>query len=98
MLSRGDRRIRTTPEWAQHVEALRRELGLKQVDFAKRFNVTQAAVSRWENGSKEPSVENYIRMGNVARPPECYWFWKHAGFDIERLRNLILEELRLGKK
>ena len=97
-MSRGDKRIRTTPEWAQHVEALRKELGLKQVDFAKRFNVTQAAISRWESGTKEPSVENYIRMGNAARPPECYWFWKRAGFDIERLRILISEELRPGKR
>jgi len=98
LFCQGGKRIRTTPEWAQHVKTLREELGLTQADFAKRFEVSQPAVSRWENGTKEPSVENYIRMGNEARPPECCWFWKHAGFDIDRLRTLIAEELRLGKK
>jgi transcriptional regulator with XRE-family HTH domain len=77
---------------------LRKELDLKQVDFAKRFNVTQAAISRWENGTKEPSAENYIRMGNMAAPPDCYWFWKRAGIDIERLRTLLSEEPRFAKK
>jgi len=77
---------------------LRKELDLKQVDFAKRFNVTQAAISRWENGTKEPSAENYIRMGNMASPPDCYWFWKRAGIDIERLRTLLSEEPRFAKK
>jgi hypothetical protein len=56
------------------------------VEFAKRFNVTQAAVSRWESGVKEPSTENYIRMGNLAREPGCYWFWKKAGVDVDRIR------------
>jgi transcriptional regulator with XRE-family HTH domain len=78
--------------------ALRKQLDLKQVDFAKRFNVTQAAISRWESGTKEPSVENYIRMGNIAYAPDCYWFWERAGVDIERLRTLVSEELRNGKK
>jgi DNA-binding XRE family transcriptional regulator len=97
-LSIGDKDIRKTSEWAQHVEALRGELGETQVDFAKHFNVTQPAVSAWEKGSKEPSAENYIRMGNMARPPDCYWFWQRAGVDLERLRLFLSEEIRLGKK
>jgi transcriptional regulator with XRE-family HTH domain len=76
----------TLPEWATRVRALRKALGLKQLEFATRFSVTQAAVSRWENGSKEPSAENYIRMGNMAHEPECFWFWKKAGLDVSRIR------------
>jgi DNA-binding transcriptional regulator YiaG len=76
-----------TPEWAQRVAQLRKKLGLKQVEFAARFSVTQAAISGWESGRKEPSVENYVRMGNIADDPDCYWFWEKAGVDINRIRN-----------
>lgn len=92
------RGIHTTPDWAQQVTALRKELEESQVEFSKRFNVSQTTVSYWESGRKEPSVKNYVRMGNIALPPGCYWFWKRAGVDIGRLRDLIVEELRSDKK
>jgi len=80
----------TVPDWALRVRALRKSLDLKQVEFAARFSVTQAAVSRWENGTKEPSPENYIRMANMAAKPACFWFLEKAGVDVPRLRRLIL--------
>jgi len=80
------------PDWAQRVGTLRKELGLKQVQFAAKFGVTQAAISRWESGAKEPSAENYIRMGNMAAKPGCFWFLEKAGVDVTRLRRLFLEE------
>jgi DNA-binding transcriptional regulator YiaG len=76
----------TAPEWSHRILALRKRLGLKQLDFAARFQVTQAAVSRWENGAKEPSKKNYILMGNIAGEPDCFWFWKKAGLDLSRIR------------
>lgn len=79
----------TPPDWAQRVAELRRKLGLKQVEFAKLFGVTQPAVSRWERGEVEPSLENYIRMGNMAAQPDCYWFWQKAGVDVERIRKML---------
>jgi hypothetical protein len=82
----------TVPDWALRVRALRKSLDLKQVEFAVRFSVTQAAVSRWESGTKEPSPENYIRMANMAAKPACLWFLEKAGVDVPRLRTLILNE------
>jgi transcriptional regulator with XRE-family HTH domain len=82
------------PEWAQRVTALRRKLGLKQAEFGKHFSVTQAAVSKWENGQKEPSAANYIRMGNLSMDQsECFWFWQKAGVDINRIRILASNPL-----
>jgi len=69
--------------------ALRKELHESQVAFAKRFNVTQTTVSYWESGRKEPSVKNYVRMGNLSKEPGCYWFWERAGVDINRIRTLL---------
>ena len=77
------------PGWAKRVVELRRKLGLKQVEFAEKFGVTQPAVSRWETGEMEPALENYIRMGNIADEPDCYWFWQKAGVDVERIRKLL---------
>ena len=82
----------TVPEWAERIAALRKKLALKQVEFAQTFRVTQAAVSLWESGTKEPSVENYIRMGNMAAKPGCFWFLEKAGLDLRRLRSLLAEE------
>jgi len=79
----------TLPDWAQQVAALRKKLGLKQVEFAEKFGVTQPAVSRWETGEIEPSLEHYIRMGNMAPEPGCFWFWEKAGVDVNRIRNLL---------
>jgi len=83
----------TAPEWAQRVIALRRHLGLRQAEFGKHFGVTQAAVSKWESGQKEPSAANYIRMGNLATDQsDCFWFWQKAGVDINRIRTLISKQ------
>lgn len=79
--------VAARPEWAQRVADLRKSLGLRQVDFAVKFRVTQAAVSRWETGTKEPSTENYIKMGNMASKPSCFWFWKKAGMDLSRIQS-----------
>ncbi len=89
MLSRGRRATGTAPDWAQRVLALRKELPENQVEFAKRFKVTQTTVSYWESGRKEPSVRNYVRMGNLSKEPGCYWFWERAGVDIDRIRALL---------
>lgn len=79
----------TAHEWAQRVTALRKKLGLRQAEFGKCFGVTQAAVSKWESGLKEPSVANYIRMGNLATDQsDCFWFWQKAGVDMNRIRGI----------
>jgi DNA-binding XRE family transcriptional regulator len=77
------------PEWAQRVVTLRRDLGLLQAEFAAKFGVKQSSVSRWESGSREPSVENYIRMGNLADEADCIWFWERAGVDMKRIERWI---------
>lgn len=79
------------PEWAQKVTELRKSLGLRQIDFAAKLSVTQAAVSRWETGIKEPSTDNFIKMGNLAKGAICLWFWKKAGVDVSRLQSVERE-------
>ena len=37
------------------------------------------ALSRWERGTHEPPAQCYIRLGNLADEPDCFWFWARAG-------------------
>jgi transcriptional regulator with XRE-family HTH domain len=39
----------------EYVRMRREALGLTQVEFARRLGVTPAAVSRWENGKRDPT-------------------------------------------
>lgn len=48
------------------VKKLRKKLGLSQVEFGKRAGVSQAQVTRWENGL-EPSGPAKIVLEMIAR-------------------------------
>jgi SOS-response transcriptional repressor LexA len=76
------------PEWSLKIEGLRRNRQLSQAGFGSQVGVSAMAVSRWERGVAEPSGEIYIRLGNLAGAPLCWFFWKRAGLrpsDVERV-------------
>ena len=77
------------PDWADRIAALRKDLGLLQTQFAALCGVTQAAVSQWEIGYKQPSGASYIRMGNLANEADCLWFWERGGVDMKRIERWI---------
>ncbi|MBS7224405.1 MAG: helix-turn-helix transcriptional regulator [Clostridiaceae bacterium] len=43
---------------------LRRELGLKQVEFCKEIGVSQAALSGYETGKYQPDNDILVRIAN----------------------------------
>ena len=48
-----------------------------QVTLAKRLGVTKQAVSNWENGNIQPSIEMLLRLANsLGFPPIISWGWK----------------------
>ncbi|MBQ8922816.1 MAG: helix-turn-helix transcriptional regulator [Oscillospiraceae bacterium] len=46
----------------ERIKALRNALGLNQVEFGKRLNVSKQCISNWENGNIMPSVDMLIRI------------------------------------
>ncbi len=44
-------------DYAEMVKALRKEMVLSQVEFAKLLGVSFASVNRWENGQHEPTIK-----------------------------------------
>jgi phage repressor protein C with HTH and peptisase S24 domain len=67
------------PEWSRKILAFRQTLKLTQAELAERLTATAMTVSRWERGEGEPSAEAYIRLGNMAGDPLCWFFWGRAG-------------------
>ena len=43
----------------------RERVGLRQVDVAKKMNVDQAAVSKWESGETRPSRKYHKKLARL---------------------------------
>ena len=48
---------------------LRRAAGLSQEELAERLNVSRQAVSKWENGSADPSTTNLLAVAKLYDVP-----------------------------
>ncbi len=72
-------------ESGQMIRLLRESLGDRQIDFAKRLEVTQPMVSAWEAGRDVPSSTFFLRLGSLAPYPKSMWFWEQAGMNEQAI-------------
>jgi len=90
-------------EPSQKIADFRTSLNLSQSEFAKRLGASTMAVSRWERGIQKVPANIYIRLGNLAGDPLCWYFWGCAGLrtvDVMRVlpaASQRLQEDRLPK-
>lgn len=49
----------------ERIKELRLSLGINQVQFAKKLNVTKQCVSNWENANLQPSIDMLIRIAKT---------------------------------
>lgn len=49
----------------ERIKELRKSLGINQVEFGNRLNVTKQCVSNWENGNIQPSIDMLIKICSV---------------------------------
>ena len=91
------KRARTAaPESSQKIADFRISLNLSQSEFAKRLGASAMAVSRWERGIQEVPANVYIRLGNLAGDPLCWYFWGCAGLrTVDVMRVLPAARQRL---
>ena len=80
------------PSWARQIKALRKQLGVNQLDFGKKLKCSSMVISRWERGLQKPPADCLIAMGKIAGPPSGWFFWKMAGIDSADAKRM-LEEL-----
>ena len=49
----------------ERIRELRYSLGINQVEFGKRLNVTKQCISNWENNNIMPSIDMLIRISKT---------------------------------
>ena len=93
---------RVFPDWSRKLEFMRRGLNFSQQAFGNRLGVSAMTVSRWEQGTVELSGNIYLKLGNLAGDPLCWYFWRRAGLttaDVMRVlpdANRRLKQMRTG--
>ena len=50
---------------ADRIQYLRKQKGYSQEELADKVGVSRQAVSKWENGSSDPSTTNLIALANL---------------------------------
>jgi len=91
------------PGWSLKIKAFRDGLNLSQFEFAKRIGTSAMAVSRWERGIQKVPANIYIKLGNLAGDPLCWYFWGLTGLRTEDVMRVLpavrlrLRENRVAK-
>ena len=49
----------------QRIQKIRKEKGFSQEEIAEALEVSRQAVSKWENGTSEPSTANLIALAKL---------------------------------
>ncbi|CAM3505626.1 DNA-binding helix-turn-helix protein [Streptococcus pluranimalium] len=52
-------------KFASRLKELRKKHGLTQKEIAKLIGISQSSYSNWENGNREPSLENVVRLAKL---------------------------------
>lgn len=63
----------------EKIYALRKELGLSQKDFAEKVGTSQSAINYWENGKRQPRLEQIQKIVSALNIP------LHEFLDISQL-------------
>jgi SOS-response transcriptional repressor LexA len=89
---------RSVSDWASQVEKLRRRLGLTQAGLGHELQYSAMAVSRWERGLQEPPADCYIKLGDLAGNPDCWYFWERAGLKSSKVLSVLPQDKRIFPK
>lgn len=85
------------------IKELRVSLGLNQVDFARKLNVTKQSVCNWENNNIQPSIDMLLKIATTYSVSTDYLLGltpkrelDTTGLTIEQLANLqfLINEIK----
>ena len=51
--------------FGEKLSLLRKQRGMTQMELAEKLDISRQAVSRWEQGTSEPSTENLVSIGKL---------------------------------
>ena len=80
----------------ERVKELRNSLGINQVEFGKRINVSKQCISNWESGYIQPSIDMLIRIAETFSVSTDYLLGlsDKPTLDVEGLTNEQILHLR----
>ena len=70
----------------ERLKELRKSLGINQIEFGKRLNVTKQCISNWENNNIMPSIDMLIRISKTFSVSADYLL----GLDEQRTLNVSI--------
>ncbi len=89
---------RSKSEVGERIKALRLHLKASRAVIAKELGVSAETIAQWERGTEEPSANRYVKLGNIAGEPSCWYFWERAGlYSGHLMRVLPAVRLEIGK-
>ena len=97
-MKRKSTKHNTMPDWAERVEKLRHRLKLSQSALGQQLQYSAMAISRWERGLQEPPAECYIKFGDLAGSPDCWYYWERAGLKSSQLMQVLPKDKRIFPK
>lgn len=56
-------------KFGKKLSLLRKQRGMTQLELAEKLDISRQAVSRWEQGTSEPSTENLVSIGKLFGVP-----------------------------
>ncbi|MBQ6180493.1 MAG: helix-turn-helix transcriptional regulator [Ruminococcus sp.] len=80
----------------ERIKELRSSLGINQVQFARRLNVTKQCVSNWENANLQPSIDMLRRIAETFSVSTDYLLGLNdkQTLDVEGLTNEQILHIR----
>ena len=76
----------------EKIKNKRKELNLTQEYLAKELNISRQAVSKWEKGLSEPSMDNLVKLSEIFGVDIDY-FKKDEGEDKSPISNIFWDFL-----
>lgn len=80
----------------ERIKELRNSLGINQVEFGKRINVSKQCVSNWESGYIQPSIDVLVRIATTFSVSTDYLLGLNdkPTLDVEGLTNEQILHIR----
>ena len=80
-----------------NIKILRTGMGLNQVEFAQKLNITKQCVSNWENDNVQPSIEMLLKLADFFKVSTDFLLGRTESktIDVSSLSDEQIAHLRL---
>lgn len=90
---------------SESIYALRNSLGLTQEQFAKKVGVSQSAINYWENGKRQPRLEQLKKISDILNIPlneilsfeDATDIWRKEKDEIRLNKPALVDTIQVGE-